>query len=273
MKTITFSYFLECPDEQIAKRQMMAICKNLIDVSDSSVKFIDIEKIAEKANSIGLPVFWTLYNELTKIFNEQDVSRVILTNFLGSVFSNKYPMSSFERIYLINMLKMINFAIISFQSEEYMRTRFSVVDSDAVLTVDFPVVEYKFDSEYFIDLVSKLEELEKTISPRVSKLYASIRLYARVGQFICPLFSKINSETEFIGVPEKYCYYIGLGIQDYMKALADKKFIKAFPDCLSAAGLARGLMNGKILVAPGNQLMLSLFLRLSGKEPVKKTNK
>lgn len=268
-----FSYFLECQDEQTAKRQMFAVCKNLIDANSSSIKFIDIEKLVEKASSAGLPVFWTLYNELTKTFNEQDISRVILMNFLGSVFSEKYPMSSFERIYLISMLKLINFAIVSFQPETNMRTRFSNVDPDAVLTVDFPVVEYKFDSEYFIDLVSRLEELEKTVPSKIAKMYDSIRLYARIGQFICPLFSKITSETEFVGVPEKYCYYIGLGIQDYMKALNDKKFVKSFPDCLSAAGLARGLMNGKILVAPGNQLMTSLFLKLSGKESVKKTNK
>ena len=259
VKTTTFSYFLECSEDKDARGQAFAICKSLLSAADSSIKFINAEEIRDSAIKNGFPVFWALYNELTKTFNEQDNSRVIIANFLGTVFSRDYQMSTFERIYLISMLKVINFAVISLEPEDYFRTRLSTVDSDAVLVVDFPVVEFKFNSEYFVDLISKLKNLENEVSDKVSAFYSSIRLYAQVGQFMVPSASKITSETKFVGVPEKYCDNINLSIKDFMRALSDKKFIKAFPDCISAGTLARALFNGKAFIAVGNPLMSSLF--------------
>ena len=264
VKTTTFSYFLECPPDEFLEKSKgvgMAVCKNLVSAVGPSAKFINAATIAENADKAGLPVFWALYNEFMQVFNDLEVSQVIVYNFFDSVFSGSgknYPMSKLERIYLISILKMVNFAIVNMGRPCSIAEFAANIDPMSAKVIDFPEITFDLVSGYFVDLTKKLEALEDTVESQVSQYYSTIRLYAKVGQFICPAAWKITSETKFVGTPEKYCY-IGVGVHDFMKALHDKKFAKSFPECLTAESLADALAEGRIFIAPGTTLAASLF--------------
>lgn len=190
-----------------------------------------------------------------------------LFNVLFRDYNYWAGLNRFEQFLILCDLNLFNFARVVF-TDKFNGGNIDIPDVFAEFIANMPVAEYSPEKDFYVDLVSKLNEFDSMLDGKLGEIYSVFKIFNLLKEgAVCPRLETVSKDTEVV-VLKNTDNSTKLTANDFILAMTVNKeeLLKTHPslkDVDHVFHLVSAMAAGKYVFVPEHSMIKLVFDKLT----------